>query len=69
MGENANLLRLVETKHTKLSDAKVKKWWGQREVDWCDVQVEDGGRGLIYSWKKRAYSKPHYSKREKMVLC
>ena len=45
VGKKANLVDLVETKHTLLIKAKVRKWWGQREVDWCDAQV-DGGAGV-----------------------
>ena len=39
MHKKANFVGLVETKHSHLSEVKIRKWWGQREVDWCDSQV------------------------------
>ena len=42
VGKTSNFEGLVETKHVLFTEAKVRKWWDQRDVEWCDTQMEEG---------------------------
>ena len=47
---------LVETKHSKISDRLIRKWWGGGDCSWCDVVANEGNGGLICMWDEERLS-------------
>lgn len=61
------MLGLDETKHSRAIDLKAKKWWGNDDYVWFDVQVIEGSRGLIYIWNKGEFETKEVNSRDRWM--
>jgi len=55
MGENIDILGLVETKHVEVSQWEINKCWATQDVEWVHAPALNGSGGLIVSWHKDAF--------------
>ena len=47
---NPMFIGLVETKHSRVDDTKIKKWWAMGDCKWFHVAAEEGSGGLVCIW-------------------
>lgn len=50
-----SFLGLVETKHKRTCDRKVRRIWNNDEFEWCEVLANDNGRDCIVFEKTQIY--------------
>ena len=54
--KNVSFMDLVETKHKKSLQNKIKRMWGNEEYDICEVYATDASwGGIIAVWDKNTF--------------
>ena len=54
MGEEIDIIGLVETKHAEVSQWDIRKCWAKQDAEWVHAPAINGSGGLIVSWHKDA---------------
>ena len=53
--ESIELIGLVETKHSEVSQWDMLKCWGKQDIDWVHIPASNSSGGLILMWQKEAF--------------
>ena len=54
--KDPNFFRVVESKKSSIDDRRIKFWWNDDEVDWCQVEATNGSGGILSLWKKSEFA-------------
>ena len=70
---NPIVLGLVDTRHSRLTDEKVKGWWKKEDnVSWVDVPEtcsnDKKSGGLVFSWNELLFSKSKVLTNKRYIL-
>jgi len=53
--ESIELIGLVETKHSDVSQWDMMRCWGKQDTDWVHIPATNSSRGLILTWHKESF--------------
>ena len=53
--EGLEMIGLVETKHTEVTQWDMLKCWGKQEAEWVHIPATNSSGGLILAWQKEAF--------------